>query len=154
MSRAAHFLAPLHDATPAGLCLRNRRTGEVLADALLPALDRASRKTGLLKHSSLAHGEAMLIAPSNAVHTWFMKFDLDLVFVRRDGRVVKTRAGVKPWRMSGALRAFAVIEMRAGTLAERDTRPGDVLEVVPATATRFPAPAAAAPRTAAGMAGR
>jgi uncharacterized membrane protein (UPF0127 family) len=71
----------------------------------------------------------MIIAPSNAVHTWFMKFDLDLLFVRRDGRVVKTRAGVKPWRMSGALRAFAVIEMQAGTLARREVIPGDVLEL-------------------------
>jgi uncharacterized membrane protein (UPF0127 family) len=132
MARAPHFLHPLLDAAPTGLCLRNRRTGEVLASALLPALDRASRKTGLLNHASLADGEAMLIAPSNAVHTWFMKFDLDLVFVRRDGQVVKTRAGVRPWRMSGALRAFAVVEMRAGTLAARDTQPGDILEVVPA----------------------
>ena len=132
MARAPHFLRPLLNTAPAGLCLRNQRTGEVLASALLPALDSATRKTGLLKHSSLADGEAMVIAPSNAVHTWFMRFDLDLVFVKRDGRVVKTRAGVKPWRMSAALRAFAVIEMRAGTLAARDTRPGDILEVVPA----------------------
>jgi uncharacterized membrane protein (UPF0127 family) len=132
MARAPHFLRSLVNAAPAGLCLRNQRTGQVLATTLLPALDSASRKTGLLKHTSLADGEAMVIAPSNAVHTWFMKFDLDLIFVRRDGRVVKTRAGVKPWRMSGALRGFAVIEMRAGTLAERDTRPGDLLEVVPA----------------------
>ena len=133
MARAPHFLRPLVNAKPEGLCLRNQRTGEVLASALLPALDSATRKTGLLKHTSLADGEAMVIAPSNAVHTWFMKFDLDLIFVRRDGRVVKTRAGVKPWRMSAALRAFAVIEMRAGTLAGRDTQPGDLLEVVPRT---------------------
>jgi hypothetical protein len=128
---APHFLRTLVNAAPAGLCLRNRRTGQVLASHLLPALDSATRKTGLLKHASLSDGEAMVIAPSNAVHTWFMKFDLDLVFVRRNGQVVKTRAGVKPWRMSGALRAFAVIEMRAGTLAERDTQPGDFLEVCP-----------------------
>jgi len=131
MARAPHFLRPLQNGAAAGLRLRNQRTGETLASRLLPALDSATRKTGLLKHTSLADGEAMVIAPSNAVHTWFMKFDLDLVFVRRDGSVVKTRAGVKPWRMSAALRAFAVIEMRAGTLAERDTQPGDVLEVVP-----------------------
>jgi uncharacterized membrane protein (UPF0127 family) len=128
---APHFLRTLVTAAPAGLCLRNQRTGQVLASHLLPALDSATRKTGLLKHTSLSDGEAMVIAPSNAVHTWFMKFDLDLVFVRRNGQVVKTRAGVKPWRMSGALRAFAVIEMRAGTLAERDTQPGDFLEVCP-----------------------
>ena len=131
MARAPHFLRPLTNAAPAGLCLRNQRTGQVLATTLLPALDSATRKTGLLKHTSLADGEAMLIAPSNAVHTWFMKFDLDLLFVGRDGRVVKTRAGVKPWRMSAALRAFAVIEMRSGTLAVRETLPGDLLELVP-----------------------
>jgi len=127
----AHFLRPLLAAPAAALCLRKQRTGMVLADRLLPALDSASRKTGLLKHTGLGEGEAMIIAPSNAVHTWFMKFDLDLLFVGRDGRVVKTRAGVKPWRMSAALRAFAVIEMRAGTLAERETLPGDLLELVP-----------------------
>jgi uncharacterized membrane protein (UPF0127 family) len=132
MARTPHFLRTLVHASPAEWCLRNQRTGRVLAERLLPALDRSSRKTGLLKHSSLAEGEAMIIAPSNAVHTWFMRFDLDLVFVARDGRVVKTRAGVKPWRLSGAWGGFAVIEMRAGTLGVRDTRPGDVLEVVPA----------------------
>jgi uncharacterized membrane protein (UPF0127 family) len=126
----AHFLRLLPAAPAAGFRLRNQRTGVVLADRLLPALDSASRKTGLLKHAGLGEGEAMIIAPSNAVHTWFMKFDLDLLFVRRDGGVVKTRAGVKPWRMSAALRAFAVIEMRAGTLAERETLPGDLLELV------------------------
>ena len=128
----ATFLSPLAARPDAGLVLRNTRTGRVVAHRLLPALDSPSRRTGLLKHTSLDDGEAMLIAPTNAVHTWFMKFDLDLLFVRRDGRVVKTRASVKPWRMSGALRAFAVIEMRSGTLAARETRPGDVLEVVPA----------------------
>jgi uncharacterized membrane protein (UPF0127 family) len=126
----AHFLRPLLSSPASGFCLRNQRTGYVLADRLLPALDSAARKTGLLKHASLDDGEAMIIAPSNAVHTWFMKFDLDLLFVRRDGQVVKTRAAVKPWRMSGALRAFAVIEMRAGTLDSRETRPGDTLELV------------------------
>ena len=132
MARRPHFLHPLLSAPAAAFRLRNQRTGAVLAHRLLPALDRASRKTGLLKHSSLDDGEAMIIAPSNAVHTWFMKFDLDLLFVGRDGRVVKTRAGVGPWRMSAALRAFAVIEMRAGTLAARDTLPGDLLELVAA----------------------
>jgi uncharacterized membrane protein (UPF0127 family) len=133
MARKPHFLRPLLSAPPAGFWLRNRRTGQVLADRLMPALDSSSRKTGLLKHSSLADGEAMIIAPSNAVHTWFMRFDLDLLFVKRDGRVVKTRADVRPWRMSAAFGAFAVIEMRAGTLAERETQPGDVLELVPAS---------------------
>ena len=59
-----------------------------------------------------------------------MKFDIDMVFVTRDGRVVKTRAAVKPWRMSAALRGFAVIEMKAGSFSATDTVRGDRLEIV------------------------
>ena len=123
------FLTPLA-ATPAGLVLRNTRTGRVVAARLLPALDSESRRRGLLKHTSLEEGEAMIIAPTNAVHTWFMKFDIDIAFVTRDGRVLKTRDSVPPWRMSAAFGGYAVIEMRGGSFAAADTVPGDVLEVV------------------------
>jgi uncharacterized membrane protein (UPF0127 family) len=101
-----------------------------VADRLLPALDSQTRRTGLLKHTSLEDGEAMVIAPTSAVHTWFMKFAIDVAFVARDGRVLKTRDRVRPWRMTGAFGGFAVIEMKAGSLAAADTARGDVLEVV------------------------
>ena len=126
---ATSFLTPL-PATAAGWVLRNTRTGRIIADRLLPALDSESRRRGLLKHTSLDEGEAMIIAPTNAVHTWFMKFDIDIAFVTRDGRVLKTRDSVPPWRMSGAFGGYAVIEMRGGSFAAADTVPGDVLEVV------------------------
>src|SRR5687768_16358421 len=87
---ATSVLTPLA-AAPAGLVLRNMRTGRIVADRLLPALDSESRRRGLLKHTSLDAGEAMIIAPTNAVHTWFMKFAIDIAFVTRDGRVLKTR---------------------------------------------------------------
>ena len=126
---ATSFLTPLA-STPAGLVLRNTRTGRIVADRLLLALDSESRRRGLLKHTSLDAGEAMIITRTNAVHTWFMKFDIDIAFVTRDGRVLKTRDSVPPWRMSGAFGGYAVIEMRGGSFAAADTRPGDVLEVV------------------------
>jgi hypothetical protein len=71
----------------------------------------------------------MVIAPSNAVHTFVMRFPIDLAFVTRDGRVVKTRSGVRPWRVAAAFRAYAVIELPAGTLARCDTVPGDTLAI-------------------------
>ena len=71
-----------------------------------------------------------MIAPTNAVHTWFMKFDIDIAFVTRDGRVLKARDTVRPWRMTGALGGFAVIEMKAGSFAAADTVRGDRLEIV------------------------
>ena len=125
----ATFLSPLAARPDAGLVLRNKRTGRVVANRLLPAFESQSRRTGLLKHTSLADGEAMIIAPTNAVHTWFMKFDIDIAFVTRDGRVLKARDTVRPWRMTGALGGFAVIEMKAGSFAAADTVAGDVLEV-------------------------
>ena len=127
---AATFLSPFVDKPGGRLALRNARTGRIVADRLLPALDSQTRRTGLLKHTSLEDGEAMVIAPTSAVHTWFMKFAIDVAFVARDGRVLKARDTVRPWRMTGAFGGFAVIEMKAGSLAAADTVRGDVLEVV------------------------
>jgi uncharacterized protein len=127
---AATFLSPLLAKPSARLAIRNTRTGRIVAQRLLPAFDSETRRTGLLKHSSLADGEAMVIAPTSAVHTWFMKFDIDIAFVAKNGRVLKARDTVRPWRMTGALGGFAAIEMKAGSFAAADTAPGDVLEVV------------------------
>jgi uncharacterized membrane protein (UPF0127 family) len=101
----------------------------VVADQLLGAFDSASRRTGLLHHEGFPPGSAMIIAPSNAVHTFFMKFPIDLAFVGRDGRVRKVREAVRPWRMAAALRAYAVIELPAGVLRRTDTVVGDTLVI-------------------------
>ena len=126
------FVGPLVAQPNAGLVLRNTRTGRIVATRLLPALESQTRRTGLLKHTSLDDGEAMIIAPTNAVHTWFMKFDIDIAFVTRDGRVLKARDTVRPWRMTGALGGYAVIEMKAGSFSATDTVRGDRLEIVEA----------------------
>ena len=123
------FLSPLvHDPTfPHRLI--NERNGIAIASRLLTAFDSASRRTGLLKHDSLAEGSALIIAPSNAIHTFFMRFEIDVAFVARDGRILKVRHAMRPWRMAAALRGFAVVELPAGTLALTQTGPGDTLGV-------------------------
>ena len=126
------FLTPLRARSAGPLVLRNQRTGAVVATRLLPALDSETRRTGLLKHESLPEGEAMLIAPTNAIHTFFMKFPIDVAFVRKDGRIVKIRAAMPAWRMSGAWGGHAVVEMAAGSFARAETRAGDVLVIEPA----------------------
>jgi uncharacterized membrane protein (UPF0127 family) len=105
------------------------RNGRVLANDLIVAFDSKTRKTGLLKHESLGDGSAMLIAPTNAVHTFFMRFPIDIAFIRRDGLIVKIYAALPPWRIAAALRAHAVIEMPAGALERNDTRVGDILSI-------------------------
>jgi len=112
--------------------IRNTRNGRVLADDLISAFDSKSRNVGLLNHNSFPHGAAMLIAPTNAVHTFFMRFPIDIAFINREGTVVKVCRSVRPWRIAAALRGYGVIELPAGTLAAADTVVGDVLAVVPA----------------------
>ena len=94
------------------------------------AFESASRKRGLLGRESLPPGHALIIAPSNLVHTFFMRFAIDIVFATRDGRVVKVRHSVPARRIVGALRGFAVIEMAAHELARSGTREGDALSVL------------------------
>lgn len=123
------FLRPLLREPRADHTLRNTRNGSILANRLIPAFDSESRRTGLLKHDALPDGSAMVIAPTNAVHTFFMRFAIDIAFVARDGLVVKTCAAVKPWRMAAAWRAYGVIELPPGTLARCETVAGDTLVI-------------------------
>ena len=127
------FVGPLLRRSSAALCIRNERNGRVLANSVLSAFDSKARRAGLLGYDSLPDSHAMVIAPTNAVHTWFMRFAIDLAFVSKTGQVVKTYHSVKPWRVAGAFRAYAVIELPAGSLTRNDTVPGDMLEIVPIT---------------------
>ena len=111
------------------LALTNTRTNRIVASTLLPAFDSASRKRGLLKHDSLPDGSALIIAPSNAVHTFFMRFAIDIAFVAKDGRVLKLRRDVRPWRIAAAWRAFAVVELPVGALESAGVQPGDLLRI-------------------------
>lgn len=124
------------------MVLRNERTGQVLATLVEPAFDSASRKRGLLGRDGLPPGHALVIAPSNMVHTFFMRFPIDILFVSRDGTVRKVSERVPARRLAGSLRAFAVIEMAAGSVTASPTLAGDRLMLEPAesdAALRSPA---------------
>jgi len=129
--RKPHFLRPLLREPAAGLVLVNQRTGLEVASVLEGAFDSASRNRGLLGRDSLAPEHALILAPSNFVHTFFMRFPIDLLFVARDGRVLKARQAVPARRIAGHLRAFAVIELAANALESSKTRAGDVLSIAP-----------------------
>ena len=124
------FLRPLSREPSLPWVLTNARTGTVVARQLLAAFDSASRRKGLLGRRSLPEGQAMIIAPCKSVHTFFMQFPIDIVFVSKDGRVLKTRSAVPARRITASLRAHAVIEMPAGTLERTEIVPGDTLIIV------------------------
>lgn len=123
------FLRPLLGDSQSGLAIRNVRNQRQLAHHVIAAFDSKTRRTGLLRHHVFPDGSAMVIAPTNAIHTFFMRFAIDVAFVTREGAIVKTCHSLRPWRMAVAPRAFAVIELPSGTLARCDTVAGDTLEI-------------------------
>jgi uncharacterized membrane protein (UPF0127 family) len=99
---------------------------------LIEVADTAARRNkGLLGRTGLEPGEGLWIVPCEAVHTFAMKFALDLIYLDRHHRVVKVREFVRPGRISGALRAHSVIELPTGAIAATQTRPGDQLQMEP-----------------------
>jgi uncharacterized membrane protein (UPF0127 family) len=123
------FLDPLRRSGGSSLSLVNDRNNRLVARTLLTALDSASRRRGLLHHDSLPEGSGLIIAPSSAIHTFFMRFAIDVAFVSKDGHVLKRRSDVPPWSIAAAWRAFAVIELPVGALDRADTRRGDTLRL-------------------------
>jgi hypothetical protein len=130
----SHFLRPLLGRAGAGSALVNERTGAVVAEVLEAALDSASRRRGLLGRDSLPERHGLVLAPCSSVHTFFMRFPIDVLFVARDGRVLKIVERLGAWRIAGSLRAFATIELPAGTLRASGLARGDRVTLRPAGA--------------------
>ena len=87
----------------------------------------AKRRTGLLKHERLDAGEGLWIVPCESVHTFFMKFPIDLVYVDRGKKVRKVRSRMPAWRLSACLSAHSIVELPAGTVEQSGTQVGDEL---------------------------
>jgi uncharacterized protein len=97
-----------------------------VADRLLPRL------RGLLGRDSLPGGEGVLLRPAPSVHTAFMRFPIDVVFLDREMQVVKVVEDMRPWRTASARRAKSTLELASGEAAARKIRIGDRLAVVTA----------------------
>lgn len=123
------FLDPILRSKGSPCVLMNDRNQRVVARTLLTAFDSASRRRGLLQHDSLPDDTALIIAPSNAIHTFFMRFAIDVAFVSRSGKVLKLRRDMPAWRIAAAWRGFAVVELASGALDRAETRPGDQLRI-------------------------
>jgi uncharacterized membrane protein (UPF0127 family) len=129
------FLSPILAGSAHSCVLQNSRTRLVLAVEIEPAFDSKSRNHGLLGRARLDDGSAMILAPCSSIHTFFMRFAIDVLFVKKDGRVVKLYSNLPAWRLAFAVGAFAAIELPAGTAAASDTRAGDTVVVAPRTSS-------------------
>jgi len=85
---------------------------------------------GLIGHQPLQPGEGLLIVPSNSIHTHFMGFAIDVLYVDREQRVVALDREMAPWRFGRIhRRAHFVIELPSGTIAAGGAQVGDQLRV-------------------------
>ena len=124
-------LQGIADGQP-GLVLVNRQTSQTISRTVEVAASRRSRRRGLLGRTGMDRSEALILAPCFAIHTAFMRFAIDVVFVDSRGRVLKIVRGLPPWRMAVAPRAHAVIELAAGSLSSRALKVGDAVDLAPA----------------------
>jgi uncharacterized membrane protein (UPF0127 family) len=105
-------------------------SGTVLAEPVELAVSRSARRRGLLGRDSLAPGHGMLLVRCSSIHTWFMRFPIDVIFVKRDGRIVKLCRDVRPWRLTFGWGAYAAIELPAGAIEANGVVVGNRLELV------------------------
>jgi uncharacterized membrane protein (UPF0127 family) len=86
-----------------------------------------TRGLGLLGRKRLPHGHGLLIKPSWSIHTWFMRFTIDVVFLDRELRVLKIRKQMRPWRATARFRADSALELTAGECDRLGLAVGDLL---------------------------
>jgi hypothetical protein len=123
VSGAITTLADLTTPTAAtiagGTIVLTGRDGSVVCERCVVADRMLSRMKGLLGRRSLPAGEGLLIRPAPSIHTFFMRFPIDVVFLSRAGEVMKISANVRPWRTRSCRRAYAVLELAAGEAEKR-----------------------------------
>lgn len=108
--------------------LLNPRTDLSLADRLIEARTYFGRMKGLLGKTQMEEGGGLIIPWCNAVHTFFMKMNIDVLFVDRKNCVVRFSSNVPAFRICwGGRGAHSVIELPAGTLERTRTQLGDSL---------------------------
>ena len=108
---------------------RNQTRDIILAERARVANTMVTRMVGLLSSKGLGDGEALWIQPCNSIHTWFMRFTIDALFLDKENRVVKSVERMRPWRLTWiAPKAIGVLELPAGHIEKTGTKVGDVLQ--------------------------
>jgi uncharacterized protein len=109
------------------MVVRNETRGSVIALVTDVADTSAKRRKGLLGRDCLPEGHALWIVPCESVHTFFMRFPIDVVYLDRRHKVRKACRSISPWRLSMCVLAHSVLELPAGVIDRTRTQPGDQL---------------------------
>lgn len=120
------------------LRISNPARQSVLGDRIGVADTTLSRFMGLMGRRSLAPGHGLLLVPSNGVHTLWMRFNIDVVFLNAEHRVLSLYGSLRPFRMTAInWKTSTVLELPSGTIAATRTQVGDLLELESVTPWPF-----------------
>ncbi len=106
--------------------------GRVVCERCTVADGPLTRLRGLLGRRELPAGEGILLRPAPSIHTWFMRFPIDAVFLTADLEVLAVRPRMPAWRIAAWRGARAVLELAAGEAGRRGLEPGSRLRAVAA----------------------
>ncbi len=108
----------------------NRSKETVIGERVEVADTARSRSRGLLGSDGWEGRDGMLLEPCRNVHTFGMRYPIDVAFLDREGRVLRVVHGLRPGRLSPlVLKARSALELPAGRLGETSTGPGDLLSI-------------------------
>ena len=110
--------------------LYNKTKNIVLAENVIVADSFFKRMKGLLGRKELNPGEGLILKPCNSVHTFFMRFPIDIVFVDKNNKVIKTVLSLRPFFLTGIyLSSHSCIELPSGTINSTSTVKGDIISL-------------------------
>jgi len=110
------------------MALINVTKNSLLSDKVILADTFFKRLKGLLGRKALGDGEGLIIIPGNSIHTFFMHFPIDVLFIGKDNKVVKALHSLKPFRISPVcFNSCYIVELPAGKIRSTNTSVGDLL---------------------------
>ncbi len=102
----------------------------ILADKARMADTFFKRLIGLLNRKSLAKGEALILSRANCIHSFFMRFNIDVLFLDQYGKVIAALPSFRPFRVSRLyFNASLTLELPETTLQLTNTQPGDTIQI-------------------------
>ncbi|HEY4685925.1 MAG TPA: DUF192 domain-containing protein [Dehalococcoidia bacterium] len=113
------------------MIVRNADRDTILGEAIEVAATAVNRVKGLLGRECLEDGQGLFFEHCSSLHTFFMRFPVDIIYVDKSGKVLKAAADVKPFKLVAApLRAYYAIELPLGAIRRSNTRVGDHLRFI------------------------
>ncbi len=109
----------------------NRTRNCLLAEKAKEANTFVSRLIGLMGRKFLNEKEGLIILKTSSIHTFFMRFSIDVIFFDKERKVIKIISNLRPYRISPWIwKAYGVIELPTGKIFETKTQQGDNIEII------------------------